>query len=48
MGEKAPIVKGNEPITPSGEPVIGSGNLSTSINTSKNKWILIDYEIIRT
>ena len=35
MGEKAPIVKTNEPITPSGEPIIGSGNFSTSINIDK-------------
>ena len=31
MGEKAPIVKANEPSTPSGEPIIGSGNFSTYI-----------------
>ena len=37
MGEKAPIVKTNEPITPSGEPTIGSGNFSTSIDNSKKK-----------
>ena len=37
MGQKAPNVKSNEPITPSGEPIIGSGNFSTSINNSKNK-----------
>ena len=35
MGEKAPVVKTDEPTTPSGEPTIGSGNFSTSINTSK-------------
>tara|TARA_B110000438_G_C15554744_1_gene538532 strand:+ start:362 stop:730 length:369 start_codon:yes stop_codon:yes gene_type:complete len=35
MGEKAPFVKSNEPTTPSGEPIIGSGNFSTSINISK-------------
>ena len=36
MGENAPIVETNEPTTPSGEPIIGSGNFSTSINNSKN------------
>ena len=35
--EKAPNVESNEPTTPSGEPVIGSGNFSTSINISKKK-----------
>jgi sarcosine oxidase subunit delta len=35
MGEKAPTVKTNEPTTPSGEPIIGSGNFSTSINIDK-------------
>ena len=37
MGDKAPSVEVNEPITPSGEPDIGSGNFSTSINNHKNK-----------
>jgi heterotetrameric sarcosine oxidase delta subunit len=37
MGEKAPNVEANEPATPSGEPVIGSGNFSTSINISEKK-----------
>ena len=37
MGEKAPNVETNEPTTPSGEPIIGSGNFSTSINISKKK-----------
>ena len=30
MGEQPPKLKANNPITPSGEPTIGSGNLSTS------------------
>ena len=30
MGEKPPKLNANVPITPSGEPSIGSGNLSTS------------------
>ena len=30
MGEKPPKLNVNSPITPSGEPTIGSGNLSTS------------------
>ena len=30
MGEKPPKLNVNAPITPSGEPTIGSGNLSTS------------------
>ena len=30
IGEKAPNVEGNNPKTPSGEPIIGSGNSSTS------------------
>ena len=37
MGEEAPTVKINEPITPSGEPIIGSGNFSTLINLDKKK-----------
>jgi heterotetrameric sarcosine oxidase delta subunit len=37
MGEEAPTVKTNEPITPSGEPIIGSGNFSTLINLDKKK-----------
>ena len=30
MGEKPPKLNANIPVTPSGEPSIGSGNLSTS------------------
>jgi hypothetical protein len=30
MGDKPPKLDANVPITPSGEPSIGSGNLSTS------------------
>ncbi len=30
MGEKPPKLKSNDPITPCGEPKIGSGNFSTS------------------
>ena len=30
MGEHLPKLNANNPITPSGEPTIGSGNLSTS------------------
>ena len=30
MGDKPPKLNANAPITPSGEPSIGSGNLSTS------------------
>ncbi|SVC28019.1 uncharacterized protein METZ01_LOCUS280873, partial [marine metagenome] len=30
MGEAAPNISGNNPNTPSGEPEIGSGNISTS------------------
>ena len=30
MGDKPPKLNANTPITPSGEPSIGSGNLSTS------------------
>jgi len=35
MGEKVPNVTTDEPNSPSGEPDIGSGNFSTSINTIK-------------
>ena len=34
MGEAPPNVKTDEPITPSGEPNIGSGNFSTSTKSS--------------
>ena len=37
MGEKSPNIETDEPVTPSGEPNIGSGNFSTSININKNK-----------
>ena len=30
MGEKPPALESNNPITPCGEPAIGSGNFSTS------------------
>jgi sarcosine oxidase delta subunit len=30
IGEKPPPLESNEPLTPSGEPHIGSGNFSTS------------------
>ena len=30
IGEKPPDISGNNPHTPSGEPEIGSGNISTS------------------
>jgi len=30
MGEKPPQLESNDPLTPCGEPPIGSGNFSTS------------------
>ena len=30
MGESPPNINGNNPSTPSGEPIIGSGNISTT------------------
>ena len=36
MGEKPPKLNVNAPITPSGEPTIGSGNLSTSKKNNSN------------
>ena len=35
MGDKPPVVSGNSPSTPSGEPDIGSGNISTSYTKIK-------------
>ena len=36
MGEHPPKLKANNPATPSGEPTIGSGNLSTSKKDNYN------------